>query len=38
MEEKGQLHALAALLRGKEPLAVTGQKIGYTPEIVWMQM
>jgi hypothetical protein len=35
MEVSGQLHALAALTPGKEPLVPTGQEVGWATEPVW---
>jgi hypothetical protein len=35
MEVSGQLHALAALLPGKEPMVPTEQEAGWAPEPVW---
>jgi hypothetical protein len=35
MEESGQLHALANLLPGKEPLVSIGYEAGWAPEPVW---
>jgi len=34
MEVSGQLHALAILPQGKEPLVPTGYKAGWAPEPV----
>jgi hypothetical protein len=36
MEVSGQLHALATLPLGKEPLVFIGKEAGWTPELVWM--
>jgi len=37
MEVSDQLHALAALPLGKEPMVPTGQETGWAPEAVWTQ-
>jgi hypothetical protein len=36
MEVSGQLHALAILPPGKEPLVPIGQEAGWAPDPVWM--
>jgi hypothetical protein len=36
MEVSDQLHALAALLPGKEPLVPILQEAGEVPKLVWM--
>jgi hypothetical protein len=36
MEVSDQLHALAPLPTGKEPVVNTGQDAGWAPELVWM--
>jgi len=35
MEVSGQLHALAVLLQGKEPLVSIEGEAGWAPEPVW---
>jgi hypothetical protein len=35
MQVSGQPHALAALLRGKEPWVLIKQEAGWAPEAVW---
>jgi len=36
MEVIGQLHALAELSLGKEPLVPNGYEAGWAPESIWM--
>jgi len=35
MEDSGQLHAPAALLRGKEPKVSIGEEAGWASGLIW---